>query len=120
VRRDRPEQQIQMAVIEYLAWFARPDVFSFHHPAGGWRSKVEAQILKAIGTVAGIPDVICIFQGRVFALELKSERGRLTKVQRTTQARLRAAGVTVSTAYNLDAAIAQLATWGLLRDKRAA
>jgi len=120
VRRDRPEQQIQMAVIEYLAWFARPDVFSFHYPAGGWRSKVEAQILKAIGTVAGIPDIICIFQGRVFALELKSERGRLTKVQRTTQARLRAAGVTVSTAYNFDAAIAQLATWGLLRARRAA
>src|SRR5262249_1728088 len=47
------------------------------------------------------------------------ERGRLTEVQRTTQERLRAAGVTVSTAYNFDAAIAQLATWGLLRDRRA-
>jgi hypothetical protein len=38
---------MQRAVIEYLAWSARPDVFSFHYPAGGWRSKVEAKILKA-------------------------------------------------------------------------
>ena len=120
MKRDRPEQQMQRAVVEHLAWFARPDVFSFHYPAGGWRSKIEAKILKAIGTVAGIPDVICIFKGRVFALELKSERGRLTEVQRATQGRLRAAGVTVATAYNFDDAIAQLATWGLLRDRRAA
>jgi hypothetical protein len=120
VRRDRPEQQMQRAIIEYLAWSARPGVFSFHYPAGGWRSKVEAKILKGIGTVAGIPDIICIFEGCVFALELKSERGRPTEVQRTTQERLRAAGVTVATAYNLDAALAQLAAWGLVRDRRAA
>ena len=33
---------------------------------------VERAILKAIGTVAGIPDIIRIFQGRVYALGLKA------------------------------------------------
>ena len=63
-RRAQPETQIQRAVIEHIAWRARPGVFAFHVPNGGWRSRVEGAILKAIGTVAGVPDIICIFQGR--------------------------------------------------------
>ena len=61
--RNRPEQQYQRAVIQHIAWRARPGVFAFHVPNGGWRSRVESAILKAIGTVAGVPDIICIFQG---------------------------------------------------------
>jgi hypothetical protein len=111
----RSEQQTQRAVIEHLAWRARPNVFAFHYPAGGWRTRAEAGILKAIGTVAGIPDIVCIYRGAVFALELKTERGTLTEVQRATHERLRAAGVTVATAFGLDAALAQLEEWDLLR-----
>ena len=88
-RLNRPEQQYQRAVIQHIAWRARPGVFAFHVPNGGWRSRVEGAILKAIGTVAGVPDIICIFQGRVYALELKAGRGRLTDVQRVVHERLR-------------------------------
>jgi hypothetical protein len=111
----RPEQQIQRAVIQHLAWRARPGAFAFHVPNGGWRSPIEAKILKAIGTVAGIPDIICIFEGRAYTLELKSEGGRVTDVQRVVHDRLREAGANVAVAHGIDAAIAQLVEWRLLR-----
>jgi hypothetical protein len=104
-------------VIETLAWCARPDVFAFHVPLGGYRRPVEAAILKSVGTVAGIPDVLCIFEGRVFALEIKTERGRVTDVQRVTHERLRRAGANVAVAFGIDEAIAQLERWRLLRGR---
>ena len=114
-RRAQPETQIQRAVIEHLARRARPGVFAFHVPNGGWRSRVEGAILKAIGTVAGVPDIVCIFQGRVYALELKAGRGRLTDVQRVVHERLREAGANVAIAHGIDQAVARLEAWNLLR-----
>jgi VRR-NUC domain len=111
----RPEQQIQRGVIQHLAWRARPGVFAFHVPNGGWRSPIEAKILKAIGTVAGVPDIICIFEGRVYALELKSEGGRVTDVQRVVHERLCEAGAEVAVVHGIDQALAQLEAWNLLR-----
>ena len=90
-------------------------MFSFHVPNGGWRSPIEAKIFKAIGTVAGIPDIVCIFEGRTYALELKAEGGRLTDVQRVVHERLREAGADVAVAHGIDQALAQLEGWGLLR-----
>jgi hypothetical protein len=90
-------------------------VFAFHVPLGGYRTPVEAAIFKGIGTVAGIPDVIILFEGRCYALELKAEGGRITEVQQATHDRMRAAGAIVATAYGVDEAMAQLTTWGLLR-----
>jgi hypothetical protein len=114
-RRRPTEVQVQRAVIKLLAWCARPGVFAFHVPLGGYRTPTEAAIFKGIGTVAGIPDVVCIFEGRVFALELKTERGRITEVQQVTHDRMRAAGAIVAAAHGVDEAIAQLSAWGLLR-----
>jgi hypothetical protein len=44
-----------------------------------------------------------------------STEDRLTSIQTETQTRMRAAGVTVATAVELDAALARLEQWGLLR-----
>ena len=82
---------------------------------GGYRTCVEGAILKAIGTVAGVPDIICIFEGRCYALELKAERGRVTDVQRVVHERLREAGAHVAVAHGIDQALAQLEAWNLLR-----
>lgn len=114
MRRRSPEAQIQKAVVEHLAWRARPDVFAFHVPLGGYRKPVEAAILKSIGTVAGIPDLILLFESRVYALELKSEKGRLTEVQRVVHDRLRRAGALVAVAVGIDQALECLSAWGLL------
>jgi hypothetical protein len=65
--------------------------------------------------VSGVPDVIAIHAGNIYALEIKSESGRVTASQILVQNALRAAGAEVATAYGLDAALAQLEAWHLLR-----
>jgi hypothetical protein len=114
-RAAQPEQQIQRAVFEHLAIRAASTVFAFHPANSGWRSPVEAAILKGMGVRAGVPDIIAIKGGRCYALELKVPDGRLTPVQRDAHAALAAAGATVEVAYGLDDALARLEAWGLLR-----
>jgi hypothetical protein len=113
--RRHPEQQLQKAVLDHLAWRGMPGLFVFHYPAGGWRSPIEAAIFKSLGVVAGVPDILIIHCGHVFGLELKTTHGRLTQTQIDTQTRMRAAGATVGTAIEIDAALEQLEQWGLLR-----
>jgi hypothetical protein len=114
-RGGRREQQIQRAVVDHLRWRGVPGVFAFHPANGGWRSAVEAAILKSLGVVAGVPDIIIIHDGRCYGLELKSGRGRLTDVQRSAHVAMRQAGATVCTVWGLDEALAQLAERRLVR-----
>jgi hypothetical protein len=114
-RRAQPERQIQVAVGNHLAWRAPPDVWWTHFPAGGRRSRINGAILKGMGTRAGVPDLLIVSRGRLFALELKAERGRLSPVQRETHAAMREAGAVIGVAGDVDQAIDLLTEWGLLR-----
>jgi hypothetical protein len=114
-RRNRPEDIIQRAVFEHLALRSTPGVFAFHPANGGWRSRIEAAILKGLGVRAGVPDIIAVRDGRTYGLEVKTPGGRLSAAQRSAHAALRAAGATVATAWGLDDALKTLEAWGLLR-----
>jgi VRR-NUC domain len=113
-RRQRPEAAIQRAVFQHLRARAAPNVFAFHPANGGYRKPVEAAIMKGLGVVAGVPDVIVIHAGRCYALELKAEGGRVTDKQLATIAALREAGAFVGIAEGINRAIACLEAWGLL------
>jgi hypothetical protein len=113
--RAQPEAAIQRAVLEHLRLRAAPNVFYFHPPNGGARRPIEAAILKALGVVAGVPDIILVKGGRTYGLELKAPRRRLTPVQRAAHAALGAAGAEVATADSLDTALRQLEAWQLLQ-----
>ena len=113
--RRRPEQELQKAVLQHLAWRGARGLFAFHYPAGGRRSLIEAAIFKSLGVVAGIPDILIIHKGEIFALELKVTGGHLTPIQIETQARMRAAACAVANAVEIDAALERLEQWGLLR-----
>jgi len=112
--RRSPEAAIQRAVFQHLRARAAPGVFAFHVPNGGYRKPVEAAIMNGLGVVAGVPDVIAIYQGRVYGLELKPEGGRATDKQLATIAALREAGAFTCIAEGLDRALAVLEGWGLL------
>jgi hypothetical protein len=116
-RRHRPEDAIQRAIMQHYRQRAAPGVFMFAVPNGGFRRPVEAAILKATGTVAGVPDTIWIKDGQVFALELKAEGGRPTEAQLATIAAMEAAGAYCCIAEGLDRAIAVLESWQLLRGR---
>lgn len=113
--RRRPEDQIQRAIVQHYRTRTVPGVFMFAVPNGGVRSKIEAAIMKATGTVAGVPDTIWIKDGQVYGLELKADDGRVTESQLATQAAMVAAGAFCFTAYGLDRALAILKSWGLLK-----
>ena len=111
----RQEEDVQRAVFAHLAARRCPGTFAFHVPNGGARSPAEAAILKGLGVVAGVPDIVAICNGRVFGLELKADQGRLSAAQTATHEAMRAAGATVATCLGLDEALARLEAWGLLR-----
>jgi len=67
----QPEAAIQRAVIEHLRRRGVSNSFAFHPANGGWRTAVEGAILKGMGVVPGVPDVIIIHNGKAFGLELK-------------------------------------------------
>jgi hypothetical protein len=113
-RQQRPEQQLQRALVEHLRWRAPRDTWWCHYPAGGRRNAVEAAILKGMGTRAGVPDLLLVKSGRLYCLELKSNRGRLSAEQKATHEALRRAGAVVDTAYDIDAAIGLLRAWKIL------
>lgn len=115
-RRQQREQTDHRAVIQHFGWRGRPGAFVFHPANGGWRSRVEGAILKSMGVVPGVPDIVCIFQGRAYFLEMKAPKGRLTDAQRVVHERLRKAGANVAVAHGIDEALAQLEQWKLLRD----
>lgn len=118
-RRQRPEQIIQRAVFQHLKQRSAPGVFAFHVPNGGYRKPREAAILKGLGVVAGVPDVIAIHQGSVYALELKAEGGRATPKQLEAVENIRNAGGFACVAEGLDRALRCLEMWGLLRGEMA-
>lgn len=115
MRRASPEQQIQRAVFQHLKMRAAPGVFAFHVPNGGYRKPKEAAIMKGLGVVAGVPDVIAIFKGKVYALELKAEGGRPTEKQLVAVDSIRNAGGFAVIAEGLDRALRCLETWGILK-----
>ena len=110
----RPEDKIQRAVFQHLKARKAPKTFAFAVPNGGYRRPIEAAIMKSLGTVAGVPDIIAIREGHTFALELKADGGKPSAKQIETMGQMEDAGVTVTLAVGLDAAIAQLESWGLL------
>ncbi len=109
------ESQIQRAVVQHLQWRSVSAMFWFAVPNGGYRTNAEAAIFSGQGVIAGVPDLIVIARGLPFGLELKTEHGVLTAVQRETQARMRQAGAIVATTYGLDDTLRQLEAWGVLR-----
>jgi len=114
-RRRYPEAQVQVALCNHLRWRAKPDCFWFAVPNGGRRNAVEASHLKDQGVRAGVPDLILIRGGKTYGLELKADQGRVSVAQEAVQIEMEIAGATVATAYGLDAALAQVEQWGLMR-----
>ncbi len=109
------EEVIHRAVAAHLARRALGDVVHWHVPNGELRRPGVAGKLRAMGTRAGMPDMMLLRQGQLYGLELKREGGRVSEAQRATLADLEASGATVAVAYGLDDALCRLKGWGLIR-----
>ena len=61
------------------------------------------------------PDLLIVADGKAYFLELKGAGGRVADAQRQCREAFRAAGAMVERCVGIDAAVAQLTAWGLLR-----
>ena len=113
------EQAIQHAVCQHLRQRGAAGLVWWHTPNGGRRSPVEAAIFNGLSVRAGVSDLILLHDGRAFALELKTERGRPTAAQMNFISEFRAAGGEASIATGLDQALHTLETWKRLRGRAA-
>jgi hypothetical protein len=117
-RRSSPERDIQEAVCEHLRTRGRPRLVWFAVPNGGSRDVREAANMKRQGVTAGVADIILLHDCKFFALELKSETGRLSEAQMAFLAAVNEAGGFAAHAHGLDRAIATLEAWQLLEGSK--
>lgn len=70
------ESRLQADCIKW-AWNERKQTrfLIFHVPNGGKRGKIEAAMLQGQGVVAGIPDLIFLWKGRAYGIEMKTKKG---------------------------------------------
>src|SRR5260221_7370745 len=111
------EAALHKAAAKYLA-FALPADAVFTTIGHGGGGRVRGAQLKARGMVAGFPDLLILWQGKAFCIELKSENGRLSKEQEALHERLRLAGCFVETCHSLDEVETELVLWGLAKRAR--
>jgi VRR-NUC domain len=109
------ETMIQRAVFDHLRARGARGVFAFHPRNGSQDQRRLAGINAGLGVVAGVPDVVVIKDGVPYALELKTETGRLSRDQARVIRELQAVGVDAGVAYGLDEAIRWLEERGILR-----
>jgi hypothetical protein len=66
----------------------------FHVPNGGARDGREAKTFALIGVVAGVSDLILLYKGRAFFIELKNGTGKQSPKQKKWQDAVEAQGFT--------------------------
>ena len=112
----RSEADLHMAIVGMIAVEAKPGVIAFHTPNGGRRGKAEAGRLKGMGTLAGVPDLILIVDGRCFGLEIKSAAGRLSREQKAMRQRFARAGCEFEVVRSLAETRDVLTRWGAIQN----
>ena len=113
---NRPEQELQRAVVQVLTYAAVPGLVWYAVPNGGWRSKTEAAIFAGLGVKPGVGDFAIVLPGgRAAFLELKSAKGTLSDAQLEFRAACVATGALWGMARDIDEAIEVLRSWGAVR-----
>lgn len=114
----RPEDALQMALVEHLRFRVAPGVVWHSTPNEGVRSPREGARLKRMGLRPGAGDLLFVLPpaGRAAYLELKAgTAGRQSQEQKDFEADVNAAGARYALARTLDEALGVLKGWGAIR-----
>lgn len=110
------EHKIQVALMDYLAIAARPEIYYFAIPNQSNRHIANAARMKAEGVRAGSPDLCFLLPaGRVAWLEMKAPNGTLSAAQREFCNRAQALGHLWAMARSVDEALPHLTAWGVMK-----
>jgi len=99
---DKSEIQIQTEMFQW-AWNTYPQTrrLLFHVPNGGNRSAREGMQFKASGVIAGVPDLLFIWNGQTYGFEVKTQSGTVSKVQSDLHSIWEANGISVKVVREL-------------------
>lgn len=110
MKRNHAESRLQQACVKWFR-YSYPKHLIFSIPNGGARSRIEAAIMKGEGVTAGIPDLF-IAAPRIsdykeadyhgLFIELKSDTGKLSPVQREVVIWLSVSGYQVSVCRSVE------------------
>ena len=115
-RRNRPEETIHRAVVDYLLLALPAGVVFFHVPNGGKRSKAEGKKFKDLGVRAGVADLAFILPGgRAAFAEIKAPKGSLTPEQKVFKEDIEELGCPWAEVRSIDDMKAALQSWGVLK-----
>jgi len=87
------EQRLETGIYAYLRLALPPDAFVTSVDHARKQSERSGLRQKARGVRAGIPDMLIIYRGEIFWLEVKTQSGSLTESQRALHAKLADGGV---------------------------
>ena len=110
------EGPIHKAILAWLRVALPRNSFVFHTPNGGARNAVAGAKLKALGTVAGIPDLCMIVLGKVYFLEVKSQSGKPSAEQIAVFGALEHAGAYIAVVRSVDETRDVVRRWGITRE----
>lgn len=119
MRRKQPEAALQKAVIEHIHKKA-PDALVFAVPNGGKRNAREAAIMKGMGVMPGVADLLIFWQGRreiypgFGAIELKIDKGKQSPSQEAFEKSWTALGGKYALCRSIDDADDILLGWGIV------
>lgn len=110
----RREERIHKDILAYLRVTLPHGWRVIHCPNGGSRNVIEAAKLKAMGTTAGVPDLMILGpKGFTGWLEVKAPKGRLSQAQRHFIDSLQDMEHPVAIVHSIDEAREIVRAWGL-------
>lgn len=113
----RLEQELQKAVVEGLRYGLPSTWVVAHYPSGGYRTRAEAAIFKAMGVIPGFPDVMILGEddsgSRAWFIELKTGSKELSDDQVECHDKLRRFGFDVTVARSWEDVLGSCRMWGL-------
>jgi hypothetical protein len=93
---EKTESKIQQEAIMYI-WNTLPEtrLCLFHVPNGMFTNAREGAKFKAQGVIAGVPDLVFVWNGKTHYIEVKTEKGRLSEQQKALHQKWAEQGVEV-------------------------
>lgn len=108
------EHRLQMATATFLAAVLPCDSYWTSVDAGQGAMNIRAaQMRKARGVKAGVPDVLVCYRGMLYCIELKASKGRLSETQHMTIGQIHDAGGKVEVCHSIEEVETALRAWDI-------
>ena len=112
-----PESDLQKAIINHLRTRSKPDVIFYSSTQGIKMTAITAITMKRLGMRSGIPDLELLIKDKIYFLEIKSVKGKLSPEQQAFELHCNKWGIPYFVVRDIKTALQLLEGWGALKGK---